>query len=631
MTILEPLQALAAAFPYQWTLPPNLSLGVLTTNEAFKQAKASGLTPSAKALEIAQEIQEFLNKKQLPFKVSTVGPYVNLTPTTTVLNKLLREGLTYSLEQKNDRILLDFFSPNVGKQMHIGHMRSANVGESLRRLFALRYPEIITDNHIADCGIQFAILIWGVSNLSKLSVGFQKIDFAGVEDEIINQLNAVYVAANAKIQAEPEIREQAQALAAKLEAAIAKNETSRLTKEFTLIREIVEINNRVFSAGESYLDLNNWQNPLSPITAELAAQLERQPGVWGVNSTHRTGEFDLILGESYYQQFLGEFEFWAEAGLITREDKGYYVDLEEEGLGRAYLVSSAGYSVYTGRDVLARIIWAGLFGATRMITVADNRQSHSFKQTFAVLKRIAYSQVYAKRPFASLTPEQTKQALTVLQKDSLEHVGFGFISLPSGVMSARKGTVVKFHEFSAALEEQVDTVLRAKNPQAKRGIAYNQKVQQIAAATIKWFDLSRDKDQDIVFNAEEMLSFEGNTGVYQLYTYARICNILQRVETTAPLDSESILTLNEREREILLEAYTLAYTLEQAIDRLRPHLVATHIYSLTAKINSWYTTHSVSLEENPARRDALLGWLRTLKAHLGFCLELLGITPLEKV
>ena len=632
MTILELQQTLFARFDFEWSLPPKLTLGVLTTNEAFKRAKAERRAPQAIAVDLGNEIQEYLVSQKLPFKVTTAGPYINVLPTSTYLNNLLKHGLDYPLPAREERVFLDFFSPNVGKEMHIGHMRSANIGEALRRLLSLSHSELITDNHIADCGIQFAILIYGVEHITELKLPFGKIDFDAPAEDVIEQLNQVYVAVNAAITERPEIREAAQDLAGNLETAIRTGQTERYAAQFATIRQIVEINNQAFSAGESYLALNQFETEDSVITPELASVLNAQPGVWGAHDTHRSGEFDLILGESYYQQFLAEFDAWHAAGLIEQEGSGYYVDLEAEGLGRAYLISSAGYSIYTGRDVLARFVWAGLFGAKLLITTADNRQSHSFKQVFAVIKRIVDSGFYDTHTFTGLTEEQTQQAVNTLQQpESLHHVGFGFISLASGVMSARKGTVVKFHDFARELEAQVDKALTEKNPKGKRGIAYDRKVQSLAATTIKWFDLSRDKDQDIVFDAQQMLAFEGNTGVYQLYTYARISNILEKVETTAQLTSESITHLNETERELLLEAYTLPYTLTQATDRLAPHLIATHLYSLNGKINSWYAAHSVASEPDSARRDALLALLRLIKQHLAFGLNLLAIEPLEKI
>ena len=632
MTILDLRRTLQTRFDFEWSLPPKLPLGILTTNEAFKRAKAEKKNPQEIATALGGEIQEFLATEDLPFKVTTVGPYVNLLPTSTYLNSLLKNGLDYALPTREERIFLDFFSPNVGKEMHIGHMRSGNIGESLRRLLALSHAEIITDNHIADCGIQFAILIWGVEHVTRLKLPFSKVDFETDPEDVIEQLNRVYVATNALLETNPEIREEAQALASTLETAIRTEQTAQYARKFEIIEQIVEANNHAFSAGESYLSLNEHRTEESPITPELVVRLQTQPGVWHASGQHRSGEFDVILGESYYQQFLGEFDFWYAQGLVEKEGEGYYVDLEEEGLGRAYLISSAGYSIYTGRDVLARFVWAGLFGADTLISVADNRQSHSFKQVFAVIRRVVQAGVYAERAFAGLSQEQTTRAVETLKKaTSLHHIGFGFISLASGVMSARRGTVVKFHDFARELEAQVDSVLTEKNAKLRKRIPYYQKVQQLSAATIKWFDLSRDKDQDIVFDAGQMLAFEGNTGIYQLYTYARVCNILAKVETSAQLTSESITLLNETEQELLLEAYTLPYTLEQATERLTPHLVATHLYSLNTKINSWYAAHSVAQEPDPARRDALLALLRLLKTHLAFCLDLLAIEPLEQI
>ena len=338
-----------------------------------------------------------------------------------------------------------------------------------------------------------------------------------------------------------------------------------------------------------------------------------------------------MLGESFYLKFLAEIDYWAESGLLVKDGDGYYMDLETEGLGRAYLITSKGYSIYVGRDVLARFVWAGLFGATSMISIADNRQNHSFKQVFAVVSKVLEAGLYYDKNFGDLTTAQTQRAIATLSKTAPEHVGFGFIKLKSGVMSGRKGTVVKFHDFIATLEKEVDVVLSEKSKDLRKNQYYYTKVQKIATATIKWFDLSRDKDQDIVFDATQMLSFEGNTGIYQLYTYARITNILARTETTAQLTSASISLLNTQELTILHTMYTLPYTLETAISTLSPHILANHLLQLSSLINSWYASNSVAGEVDSARRDALLGLCRLMQTHLSFCLQLLAIEPLERL
>jgi arginyl-tRNA synthetase len=634
MNILTLITSLQTRFPnYEWVLPPKLELGVLSTNEAFKQATLLKQNPSTLALSIGSEIEEYLVTEQLPFKVTTVGPYINITPTTTHLNSILKSGFDYTLNQDERVLLMDYFSPNVGKQMHIGHMRSGNIGEALRRLFILKGTQVITDNHIADCGIQFAILIWGVEHLPQLKLGIMKLDFDELSaEEVIDYLNQIYIATNALIESNPEIRENAQLIAGEVEASIKSNTTHKHAKRFELIQQIVEVNNRVFSSGESYLSLNESQ-PIteSPITSDIARTLQDQPGVWGCNEEHRSGEFDLVLGESFYLKYLGEIDYWAEMGLLVKDGDGYYIDLEEEGLGRAYLITSKGYSIYVGRDTLARFVWAGLLGAQSMISIADNRQNHSFKQVFMVVDKVIKSGIYDTRNFGNLTSEQTKRAVSTLSNKPPIHIGFGFIKLKTGVMSGRKGTVVKFHDFIATLEQEVDVVLSEKSKDLRKNQYYYSKVQKLATATIKWFDLSRDKDQDIVFDPAQMLSFEGNTGIYQLYTYARITNILARTETTAQLNNTSISLLNATELTLLHTMYTLPYILESAISSLSPHILANHLLQLSSLINSWYASNSVAGEEDDARRDALLSLCRLMQAHLKLSLELLAIEPLDKI
>jgi arginyl-tRNA synthetase len=296
------------------------------------------------------------------------------------------------------------------------------------------------------------------------------------------------------------------------------------------------------------------------------------------------------------------------------------------------VVTSEGYSIYAFRDIVARFVWAGCFGSTLNITCTDNRQAHSFKQVFHIVTRLAESDIYAQKLFGPLTADQTQRACDILKTPtSLSHVAFGFMTLPEGAMSARKGVVLLFDTLKSKVEKEVERVLLEKNEKLKQNQAFYVKVQKIAVAALKWQDLSRDREQDIVFDIGQVTKFEGNTGIYQLYTLSRISNILRRQETTARLHPESVILLNQTELEIIKKMYSLPVILEQVSGTLKPHILCQYLFELTTLINSWYAIYPVGTEADLSRKDALLHLITKMTKHIEFCLELLGISPINEM
>jgi arginyl-tRNA synthetase len=617
-------------FKYQWSIPTSIENGVLSTNGAFLESKENKISPIENAKNIQQEIQDFCNKNHYNLDIKTAGPYVNIHLSQKYLQNNFRLNKISFETLENSSIFLDFFSPNVGKQMHLGHMRSANVGEAMRRILSLINQKTITNNHLGDWGIQFGILIWGVQNLSKLQLDFTNIDWKNQDNSLImEQLNKIYIETNKLIKESPKIQLETKKITYNLETNLEK---LRQTSDpvFELWQNIVNTSIMIYSAGEGYFGLNKWEGKSQKLFSEaIKLKLGGFFGAWSVNNFHKSGEFDLILGESFYQHFLEEVSHWVKAKIAIRENKSIYVDLENFGLGRCYLITSEGYSIYALRDILARFVWAGLFNVRNITTFTDNRQNHSFKQVFKVIDLIIKSGIYDKKNFGFLDKNQTQTAIKNLTLNPPKHCGFGFISLPSGPMSSRTGNIILLEDFIRNVEEKVKVNLEIKAKKSLNSIKDNEQVQKVTLATIKWYDLNRDCNQDYVFDIDSALQTDGNTGVYQLYTLVRLKNILRKNETTAPLEIDCLKYLNKDEIDILIKISILELIIVNISSNYKPHQLSGYLFELTTMINSWYAKYSIAQENNFARKDTLLQFVKNLTNQIEFCLNLLGIETVE--
>lgn len=554
MTLLQIITKLETDFPQiSWNLPPDLNFGILTTNHAFVEGKKTGVNPVELATQVVEKLSVFITEQKLPVKLETKGPYINLDLTLEGWREAMEYIDDIDFEKNKNRVLIDFFSPNVGKKMHVGHIRSADIGESLRRILSLKYETVISNNHLGDWGIQFGMIIWGIKKY-----GVELAAFDG--EQKIKKLYEIYVEVNKEIENEPDIKIQVGLIIKTLEDSFRGNidqiDGDNILKDIfnlnlhevqDLWKEIIVTSIRQYLEAEEFLNLNKGYD----LSSDKNSLENNNLNNWAEGTQTK---FDLIIGESYYIHHMQAFTILSSIypEIFVSDGKAIYVDLEEEKLGRCYLISSEGYSLYHSRDIIARFVWAGLLNADKMISLADNRQSHSFKQVFAVVQKILDLGIFEKENFGLLTRQETDKAIATLKKHMAEFVSFGFMTLPEGAMSTRKGKIIAFEDLKSTLETRVTEVLSQKESQATDPDL----VQKVSVATLKWVDLHRDRDQDVVFDFDQFLKFEGNTGVYQLYTYARVNSILEKnkPETKTAFENivEKILELKKTKSRIVV-------------------------------------------------------------------------------
>lgn len=589
MQILELISLLKQNFPtYTWTLPPDVNLGILTTNQAFLEAKERKGNPKLIADELAEELRDFFNSKTLPVKVITRGPYINLDFENNGWNQNLNKINELQLIQSQKKIILEYIGTNVAKKFHAGHMRNLNIGDSLRRVLKLKYPNLTTDNHWGDWGVTIGVLIWGWKQQGNLEAYNQ---------DPVTELERVYVWANKQKD-------------------VVENWNELVSHEFYLLEQKDPGNYKL------------WKDFIE-VTKE---QCKKYLALMNVPYT------DLEQGESFYEadmrilwDFMEAHNIWKKEGEARFFDFAELVenwtDLDEElknkfkNFGRCYLISSKGYTSYAFRDVAARFQWTRDFDAETMITLTGNEQIHHFNQFFAILHYLSSLPEF-RAQFGDLVADK-------IGWHNLIHIPYGFLTLENGRMSSRKGSVLTIQDLFEEVQDIASQNLREKSPNLDKD-EVNSRSKKVALAALKWYDLNRGISEDLVLDIPQILKFEGNTGVYQLYTLARINSILEKNPLGSNPDFQ-IESLNQEEIGILKHLYTLPFVLENLCENYKPHMLCNYLYELASKINAWYPKYSVNAEEDQTRKETLLGLCLAVKKQFKIGLDLLGIESMEQL
>lgn len=578
--------------PPQWQTPPDLTRGILTSNLAFRAAKDSGNNPVTLATELAANLGAFIAQSKLPVTAEAVGPYLNIRLDPEFYPSLLTADLASNLvESDSRRVMLEYIGANVAKRLHVGHMRNLNIGDALRRILGLKYPNLVTDNHWGDWGVQFGILLWAYK---------QNVDQAAYQASPIDELQRLYVWGTAQEDTVPDWAELVRDEFVKLEQGDARSRSL-------------------------------WEQFVAVSKQELAHDLE----LFGIPPT------DLEQGESFYEaDMLSLREFMDTRNLWHSEGVARYIDYEEladrwvgidktlaasvASFGRCYLISSNGYTTYAFRDVAARLQWARDHRIDLAVTVTDKTQAHNFNQAFALICYLATLPAFAEH-YGVTTAAR-------LQWDRLVHIGYGFLQLTTGKMSTRLGNVLGLPELVGEVSQAAAAAISTRSPELPAD-ERDQRALAVALASLKWADLNRDPLTDVTLDPEAITRFEGNTGTYQLYTYARLRNVLRRAGYVPSLELAGETQLSADQTHLLDMLYTLPSAVKVAAAEYRPNLIANYVYDLSDLANRWYVSSPkiLELDQSDGRRSASLQLIDQVTKQLAFGLSLLGIETIEEL
>lgn len=545
-------------------------------NGAFALAKTLKRNPR----ELAQEIAALTERGAAIAKIEIAGPgFLNITVAEAFLAARLdamaaAERLGWTGAAKPERVILDYGGPNVAKAMHVGHLRSTIIGDSLRRILSEAGHETRSDVHHGDWGTQMGMVITEVRRRWP-ALPYFAADGEGPFPEAPpfdnSALEEIYPAAAARC------KEDAAAMA-----------------------EAREATQRLQSGHPGYTAL--WKQ----IVALSRAHMEEAFSELGVH-------FDLWLGESHYHGRLAKMVADLEKRGVAKLDDGAIIvpfDEDAGGLPPLLLRKSDGGYLYGTTDLATIQERVEDLGAQQILYVVDKRQGNHFRQVFAAARKAGYAG----------------------EEVTLAHIAFGTMNGPDGKpFKTRAGGVMRLEQLIEMVKEQARAAVAA----AGVGAAYPETEQRaiadkVALAALKFADLSNNIETDYIFDIEKFARFEGKTGPYLQYAAVRIKSILRKAEDRGETAGRAAIA-HPRERELALLLALYPAALDRALAEWAPKHICDALYALAQSFTRFYGECPVLNETDaPIRASRLAICQLTLRA-LEHGLNLLGIEAPERM
>lgn len=544
-------------------------------NGAMPAAKAAHKAPIVIAGEVAARLQD----SAVFSSAEAVNPgFLNLRLREDYLathveemRRSERPGVAGNAEERT--VVLDYGGPNVAKPLHIGHLRSAIIGESIKRIYRYFGNTVIGDIHLGDWGLQMGLIIAELRERQP-DLPYFDDDFTGeypVEAPFtISELEEIYPTASAK---------------SKTDEVFAKK-----AHEATCFLQ---------NHKRGYYAL--WQH----IMAVSVADLKR-------NYENLNVSFDVWKGESDAEAYIPPMLEKLEARGILQESEGAKViPVAEEGdkkeIPPCILVKSDGATLYATTDLATIVQRMEDYHPDKVLYLTDKRQSLHFEQVFRAAKK------------SGIVPESTQ----------LQHIGFGTMNGKDGKpFKTRSGGVMRLETLIADITDYVEKKIlenQTLSPEEAR-----QTARIIAVAALKYGDLSNLAAKDYIFDLERFSAFEGNTGPYLLYTIVRIKSILSRYDGD-PAELSIAAADSTEAKALQLELAQMPDQLAMAYRDSAPNTVCAYAYELAGAVNKFYHETRILTEPDPVRRQGYVALITFAKRALEECIDLLGFSAPERM
>lgn len=544
--------------------------GALTAAKQYKKAP----------IIIAKEIVEQLSEKSIFQEVQAVAPgFINLTMTSEFLADYLEEmalypKLGYEEEKEKKTIIVDYGGANIAKPLHVGHLRSAIIGESIKRIHRFAGNHVIGDVHLGDWGLQMGLIIEQLREEKPDLIYFQEKEspkeYPQEAPFTISELEQIYPKASAKSKQDQTFLERAHMATLKLQ-----NGDLAYRALWNHIRNV-----SITDLKKNYENLNT--------------------------------EFELWKGESDVQNEIAPMLENMVNQKIAYESRGaLVVDVAEETdtkeIPPCLIQKSDGAALYATSDLATIIERERLYHPDYYIYLADKRQELHFIQVFRTAKK------------AGLVPDDRK----------MQFLGFGTMNGKDGKpFKTREGGVMRLEylieEINEAVYQKIQSGQKVPEEEAR------QIAKVVGLAALKYGDLSNQIAKDYVFDVERFSSLEGDTGPYILYTMVRIKSILKKYEELTGQKSElcksmkGITNRTKSEINLMLTAAGFSEMITGAIKENAPHKICQYIYALANAFNSFYHENKIITEEDKQKQQTWIAQLRLLFSILSVCIDLLG-------
>ena len=547
-------------------------------NGAMAGAKKYHCAP----IQIANKVAESLKEQELFSEVNAVNPgFLNLKLAPAYVQEYLQgmaddERLGCEKTANPKTIVIDYGGPNVAKPLHVGHLRSAIIGESVKRLGRFVGHKVTGDIHLGDWGLQMGLIITELKERKPDLVYFDESYTGEYPTEApftISELEEIYPAASARSKEDEAYKEQA------MHATYLVQHGHRGYQ--AILQHILNVS--VTDLKRNYANLNV--------------------------------EFDLWKGESDAQPYIPDMvEKLKKEGFAYESEGALVVDVKEDTdtkeVPPCMILKSDGASLYTTTDLATLVERRKLFDPDEVIYVVDKRQEMHFIQVFRCAKKTGL----------------------VKPETDLEFLGFGTMNGKDGKpFKTREGGVMRLEYLIADINEKMYQKI-AENSEISEEEA-RETARKIGLSAIKYGDLSNQASKDYVFDIDRFTSFEGNTGPYILYTIVRIKSILNKYQAQGGDLTKGRIPVAENDSQKTLELTLARFNgaLENAFDELAPHKVCAYIYELANAFNKFYHETKILGEENEEKRADLVAVLQLTKRVLETCIDVLGFEAPERM
>ncbi len=486
-------------------------------------------------------------------------------------------------DEASPLVMVEYSSPNTNKPLHLGHIRNNLLGYSIGEIIKANGKKLVKTNIVNDRGIHicksmYAWQQWGEGKTPE-STGVKG-------DHLVGDFYVLF---------DKHYKEEINELVAK---GLSKDEAEQQAPSIVAARELLlKWEARDPDVIKLWEMMNQWVYDGFDITyKELGVDFDK---IYYESETYLVGKEEVLRGlkEGIFQQ---------------REDQSVWADLTEDGLDEKILLRSDGTSVYMTQDIGTAKLRFNDYKIDKMIYVVGNEQNYHFKVLSVLLDKLGFD--WGK---------------------GLDHFSYGMVELPHGKMKSREGTVVDADDLIAEMIE----VARKTSEELGKLEGYSQEelaetYKTIALGALKYFMLKVDPKKNMLFNPEESIDFNGNTGPFIQYTYARIRSVIRKAEANGiqlakKLDSN--IKLSDKEQELIKSLSLFPVTVKEAGDTYSPAIVANYIYSLVKEFNQFYHDHSILGEQDEAIRNFRLVLSQTIANVVKSGMNLLGIKVPERM
>ena len=547
-------------------------------NGAMAGAKAYKKAPFMIADDVVANLAD---SKVFSMKEMVKPGFINLKVSEEFLADYLKEmekdeklGADTAKEPKT--IVIDYGGPNVAKPLHVGHLRSAIIGESIKRIGRFVGHKVIGDVHLGDWGLQMGLIITELKHRQPELVYFDDSFTGEYPTEApftISELEEIYPCASGKSKEDEAYRQEA-----------------------------LEATHLLQQGKPGYMAL--WNHIMNVSVTDLKR-----------NYANLNVSFDLWKKESDAQPYIPDMvEMMKEKGFAYQDQGALVVDVKEDTdtkeIPPCMLLKSDGASLYTTTDLATIVERMKLFHPDEILYVVDKRQELHFIQVFRCARK------------TGLVEDDTK----------LSFLGFGTMNGKDGKpFKTREGGVMRLENLIADIDEEMFNKIVENRSVRDKDAKDTAKI--VGLAAIKYGDLSNQATKDYIFDVDRFTSFEGNTGPYILYTIVRIKSILNRyVEAGGNLEAGELLKAsNGSEKNLMLQLSGFGSMIESAFEEKAPHKICAYIYEVSNAFNSFYHETKILSEENQAQKESYIRLLLLTKRVLETSIDLLGFEAPDKM